>query len=193
MKIYLIRHEQRHDDPSFYSPLTKEGLTNSQKLVEKLEKLNITKIIVSPFIRTLQTIYHYIKKHNTQINIEHGLVEIKHPDIFTKRTHHFILPTYIAEKFNYNPSYTSIIPASSIKFPETYNDVKIRVKKLLKELINQYYKSNEVILLVTHQCVCTVIMNIINKKNNIDTKLNEYKMGHLTLVFDDDDWIYKSI
>jgi hypothetical protein len=35
MKIYLLRHEDRTQDCSFFAPLTYDGLENAKKLVEK--------------------------------------------------------------------------------------------------------------------------------------------------------------
>ena len=61
MKIYILRHEDRTQDCSFFSPLTETGLNNSIKLIDHLKNENITKIYCSPFIRTLQTIYPFSK------------------------------------------------------------------------------------------------------------------------------------
>ena len=57
MKIYLLRHEDRTMDLTFFSPLTKNGLENSNELVKYLEREKINTIYSSPYIRTLQTIY----------------------------------------------------------------------------------------------------------------------------------------
>ena len=38
MKLYILRHEDRTQDCSFFSPLTKEGLNNSIKLIDILKK-----------------------------------------------------------------------------------------------------------------------------------------------------------
>ena len=59
MKIYILRHEDRTMDLTFFSPLTKKGLEKSLKISDELEKLNINSIYSSPYIRTLQTIYPY--------------------------------------------------------------------------------------------------------------------------------------
>ena len=57
MKIYLLRHEERVHDASFFAPLTKNGLINvSSELLEYLDDLNITQIYCSPFLRTMQTV-----------------------------------------------------------------------------------------------------------------------------------------
>ena len=43
MKIYVLRHEDRTMDLTFFSPLTKNGLDNSIELIKHLEreKINI--------------------------------------------------------------------------------------------------------------------------------------------------------
>ena len=38
MRLYILRHEDRTMDASFFSPLTKEGLDNSVKLIDILNK-----------------------------------------------------------------------------------------------------------------------------------------------------------
>ena len=130
MKIYILRHEDRTSDCSFFSPLTELGLNNSNKLISVLEKLNIDIIFSSPFIRTLLTVKPYVLTHNKYINIEYGLSEIHHEDIISKKSVGMLLPEYIAKSFNYNCNYKSIIGYANIKYPEKYNDVVRRIKKI---------------------------------------------------------------
>ena len=68
MRIYILRHEDRTQDATMFSPLTEEGLENSIKLINDLEDLDIDKIYSSPFIRTLQTVYPYANKKDININ-----------------------------------------------------------------------------------------------------------------------------
>ena len=39
MKIYILRHEHRTEDCSFFSPLIEKGLYNAKKLVPYLKDL----------------------------------------------------------------------------------------------------------------------------------------------------------
>ena len=191
MKIYILRHENRTQDCSFFSPLTELGLSNSNKLVSLLNELNIDIIYSSPFIRTLQTIKPYILYSKKNINIEYGLSEIHHSDIITKKAVGIILPEYIAKSFNYNCNYISIITHTDIKYPEKYSDIIIRIKKILYNLIKKYYNTNINILLVTHQSLCSAILEIVNKYNIIDTHIiHNYPKGKLSLVYDNN-WVYK--
>ena len=191
MKIYILRHENRTQDCSFFSPLTELGLSNSNKLVSLLNELKIDIIYSSPFIRTLQTIKPYILYSKKNINIEYGLSEIHHSDIITKKAVGIILPEYIAKSFNYNCNYISIINHTDIKYPEKYSDIIIRIKKILYNLIKKYYNTNINILLVTHQSLCSAILEIVNKYNSIDNHIiHNYPKGKVSLIYDNN-WIYK--
>ena len=191
MKIYVLRHEDRTNDCSFFSPLTELGLNNANNLVSILDELNINIIYSSPFIRTLQTIKPYIIKTNKYINIEYGLSEIHHSDIIPKKAVGVLLPEYIAKSFNYNCNYKSIINNKDIKYPEKYNDVVIRIKKILHKLIKKHHNSDINILLVTHQSMCCAILEIINKYTKIENHiLYNYPKGKLSLVFDNN-WVFK--
>jgi len=194
MKIYILRHEDRTQDCSFFSPLTKTGLNNSVKLIDYLKKENITKIYCSPFIRTLQTIYPYAKNNNININLEYGLVEIHHQDLIPKKAVGISLPEYLAESFNCNLNYKSFFKSTDIVYPEDNKEVCKRTRKLLQNLISQNYLLNENIVLVTHQSVCCEILKIVNKSNKLEPSvMTSYNKGKLSLVFDTDKWTYKPI
>ena len=44
MKLYILRHEDRTQDATFFAPLTKTGLDNSLKLIAKCDELHIKNI-----------------------------------------------------------------------------------------------------------------------------------------------------
>lgn len=198
MKIYILRHEDRTRDCSFFSPLTLVGLENAEKLIDILKKCKINKIYSSPFIRTLQTIYPYCNKTNKTINIEYGLSELHHQDIISKNAAGISLPEYLAEAFCYNSEYKTIIIPSEIKYPEKEIDVLPRIKKVLKEIITHNYKTDNNIIIVTHQAICIAVLKIVNKfsnefKNKISRdNLTNYPKGRLCLVFNNN-WTYLPI
>jgi broad specificity phosphatase PhoE len=194
MKIYILRHEERTIDASFFGPLTKNGILNSINLIPILEKLNINKIYCSPFVRTLQTILPYSKKKNIKINLEYGLVEIQHPDIIAPKGVRVELPDYLEDEFNKNKNYASIIKTSDLQYPEDDKLLERRTKKILKKIIETNYKTNDNILIVTHQGLCKNILKIVNNSFVIDTEyINEYKTGTVSLIFDTNKWVYKKI
>ena len=129
MKLYILRHEDRTQDATFFSPLTKDGLENSEKLIELLNELNIDIIYSSPFIRTLQTINPYAKYKNLKINIDYSLAELQHPDLIPPNSYQVTLPKYIAKDFNYSDIYESTITPHDYKYPEDETAMNKRIKK----------------------------------------------------------------
>jgi len=198
MKIYILRHEDRTQDCSFFAPLTETGLTNSKNLVGKLKEVKIDLIFSSPFIRTLQTIFPYAKESNLKINLEYGLSELHHADIIPAKAVGISLPEYLAESFGYEPSYKTIVKPTDIKYPETNKHVVQRVKRTLKDIISKYCESNCNIIIVSHQSICNAILQIVNKesekfKGTIPEKtMNGYEKGKLSLIFDNG-WTFKKI
>jgi broad specificity phosphatase PhoE len=195
MKIFILRHEDRPQDCSFFTPLTKNGLERSVKLVPILKKLNITEIYSSPFIRTLQTVYPFSKEANLKINLEYGLSELHHSELIAKKAVGMYLPEYLAESFNYNPEYKTIIKPEEIKYPETEKDINIRTKRVIKNIITKNIETNANILLVTHQAFCISCLKIVNKSLTTkldESKLTDYPKGKVSLIFDNE-WIYKEI
>ena len=183
MIIYLLRHEDRTQDCTFFSPLTENGLENAEKLIDVLKKLKINKIYSSPFIRTLQTIYPYSKKYNYKINIDYSLAELQHPDLIPPNSYQVTLPKYLEKKFNYNENYNSTMLPTEFNYPENNIELSKRVKKIFKKIINNNHQTNNIIILVTHQGICNTIFKIISK--NKDFKKNiKYPKGAVTKIFD---------
>ena len=74
MKIYLLRHEIRDlKNPTFYSPLLKQGLDNADKLKYILKTQSIDTIYSSPFKRVFQTVKPYCNLEDKKVNIEYSL------------------------------------------------------------------------------------------------------------------------
>jgi broad specificity phosphatase PhoE len=192
MRIYILRHEDRTMDATFFSPLTKDGLNSSVKLADVLKKESINKIYSSPFIRTLQTVYPYTQSTNRKVNLEYSLSEVQHPHIIPEKSYQVTLPEYIAESFNYNPKYISMLNPIDHVYPESEKDVETRVKNFIKKLIHTNYLTDNNILLVTHQIVCNIIIKFATKniKNNIN---GNYPRGALSLVLDNTIWTFKTI
>ena len=195
MRIYILRHEDRTMDGTFFSPLTQDGLDNSIKLIEILTKCKIDTIYSSPFIRTLQTVLPYSKSRNLKINLEHSLSEIQHPHLIPVKSFQINLPLYIAEQFNYNPLYTSCLNPSNHVYPENEKNVSARVKRFISQVIKEMMDKDVNILIVTHQIVCNCLLKTATKKIpgiTIDNSYN-YPKGGLTKIFDKTDWVFEPI
>ena len=194
MKIYILRHEDRTQDATFFSPLTKEGLDNSVKLIDTLINEDIDIIYSSPFIRTLQTVHPFAKNRNKKINIEYALSEIQHPHLIPPKSYEVSLPTYIAESFNYNSKYTSTMEPEQHTYPEDEKNVTVRIKKFLNKLVNENINTKYNILIVTHQAVCNSILRIATKDSSTQIDYTySYPKGGLTQVFNKDKWVFKPI
>ena len=196
MKIYLLRHTDSTMDATMFSPLTKEGLDQSKKLVKVLTKEKIDTIYSSPFIRTLQTIYPYAKKNNLPINVDYSLSEIQHPIIIAEKSYQITLPQYIADSFNISSEYTSTMNPSDYSYPEDDKIVEKRVKKFMTKLVTDNINNKCTIVIVTHQVVCNIILKFATRKQtssvNIDSTYN-YMKGGLTRVFSKDKWVFEPI
>lgn len=196
MKLYILRHEDRTMDLTFFSPLTKSGLENSIKLIDNLEKEKVNSIYSSPYIRTLQTIYPYSKKYNLKPKLDYSITELYQEDNIPKKSYQITIPEYIAESFNYDENYESLFMPNKIDFPEKIPAFKKRIKFFLKNLIRNNYNTDKNILLVTHQGVIDILMGLLSKSDKrlaedlIDLK---YPKGALTKVFEDNLWKFKKI
>jgi len=195
MKIYVIRHEDRTMDLTFFSPLTKTGLENSVKLISILEKEKINSIYSSPYIRTLQTIYPYSKKYNITPKLDYSVVELYQEDNIPKKSYTITLPEYLEESFNYDNEYKSLILPKDIEFPENIKSFNLRIKTFLKNIIQQNYNTDKNILISTHQGVIQYIYHLIKKSNkelNVEP-VERYPRGALTKIFENNKWKFDKI
>lgn len=195
MKIFILRHEDRTQDATFFSPLTSTGLERSEVLVDVLKKNKINKIYSSPFIRTLQTINPYCEKCGVKVNLEYSLSEIQHPVIIPEKSYQVRLPTYMAHNFNSNDKYKSLLDPIDHVYPEDEVNVSKRVRHFLNTLFNNKLNRSDNILLVTHQVVCNEILKIATKNmRGIDiTSTFNYPRGGLTEVFNKDEWLFEPL
>ena len=196
MRLYILRHEDRTMDLTFFSPLTKNGLEKSNELIKFLENEKINCIYSSPYIRTLQTIYPYSKKYNLKPKLDYSITEMYQEENIPKKSYQVTLPEYIAESFNYDNEYKSVSMPSDIEFPEDIKKFNKRIKNFVKNIIRNNYSTENNILLVTHQGVIDIILRSLGKR---DKELNEkvkdlkYSKGALTKIFEDNEWKFKKI
>lgn len=200
MKIYILRHEDRTMDCTFFSPLTEKGLKNSLELIDKLKGEKINMIFSSPFIRTLQTIYPYSEKYKIPINLEYSLVEFQHEDIIPKNSYMVRLPEYLAKDFNSNANYNTEFEPEDISYPEKIDDVKKRVKRFFSNLIRNHHDKEVNIIIVTHQLACNIMTQIAYGKRNKNTDSDSdygldvnYPKGALTKIMENNEWTFETL
>jgi broad specificity phosphatase PhoE len=174
MKIILLRHEERFNDPGFYTKLTDNGIINSLLLPSKLYDYNIDFIFCSPFIRTLETIESFCYKYNKKVNLEYGLYEYIHNPYFLLNKWYYDI-NEIDSKFNsiIDFNYKSIINKNDFSVLENEKDLEHRIIKFFDYLLSKY--RNNTILIVSHMGTINKIKDLYFKK----TKLNDlFSMGH---------------
>lgn len=180
MKIYILRHEERHNSPQFYTNLTPHGEKKSETLKLILEKENIDVIFSSPFPRVLQTIKPFcdMKNMNQEVNVDYALYETMYDPIHFKKDNYKVeLSKTDNEFYLANPEYKSQITINDIKCPEERGDVEFRTKKLYDYILNEYKNTEKNILIATHACTLNTIIN----KSDAEAM---YPQGGLTKIFD---------
>ena len=168
-----MRHQIRDNDISFCSSLNKDGkflAINDSK--PKLNKLNITQIYSSPFLRTLQTIEPYVKGNGKLVNVEYSLYEYLNKSFFSKDNYLQAPDKSWYNAFNINKRYKSFLNPLYLKYGETEYDIQKRVNNFLRYLLKKYEKTNEVILLVTHMHTAQCIIKAV-KMPNIEINMGD--------------------
>tara|TARA_B100001094_G_C18168406_1_gene793596 strand:+ start:79 stop:627 length:549 start_codon:yes stop_codon:yes gene_type:complete len=180
MKLFLLRHQIRGPEQTFYSPLLIDGLYNSNKLKYILENLNINFIFSSPFIRCLQTVKPYCLLCNLNVNKEIGLYESIDFSIFDKDNYKIDITENDKEFSIINKNYNSYINLDEIE-PE---NIGSRILKFKKYLLDKYMNTDYNILLVSHQTP----INYFLERDDI-----RFPMGTLYEVIDIKNNIVKNI
>ena len=190
MKLIILRHEERPNNSLFFTPLTENGKKNAEELKNKLQD-NIDLIYSSPFLRVLQTIYPYCKKHNKTVNVENSFYEYCQPPDFNHNNHRHFISEY--NKFEYyeyitniiNKKYKSSVFVSNIKYLEKEQDIQNRVFPFIYNLCKKYKNTNKTILIISHMSICNFIKKVFNKNIKID---GEFPMGSFEEIIINENW-----
>jgi broad specificity phosphatase PhoE len=177
MKIYLLRHEDRPiNNPGFLTELTQLGKERSNNsLKNTLNNINFTHVYCSPFLRTIQTISPYVENKH-YVNIEYGLAEGLHDEIFKNEFDCTVKnpPCHIS-------NYKSIIDIEQYRYYEDEEQIRIRVGLFYKNLTENHKNEHHTILLVSHQCICNILLDNIRNVKERDIH-EKYDMGKLVHV-----------
>ena len=152
--VWIARHGNRLDfvNPEWFNtarrrydpPLSEDGLIQAQELGQRLKNNNISHIISSPFLRTIQTANEVAQVLDLPIKLEAGLSEWFNPDWMDSHpeTHP---QEFLAQEYpRIDWSYRSLVTPS---YPETEAKVTRRTKQTASKLMRQF---SEDILLVGH-------------------------------------------
>ena len=178
MKLIVLRHFQRYEDTSFYSSLTLEGFANSLVIVKRLERMGITHIYSSPYLRAIQTVFPFVEHMN-----DYGLKIRVEPVIGEMRNLQNFQPAHLFEKgindipIKYSPDldweYKSMTDTLHVERPESFEDVVERVLQFFHNLAD-IHELNDRILIVTHSSIVNAMKRIYNDTNNNDDVPHPY-------------------
>lgn len=179
MRLFLLRHEERPSTQvNFRTELTDRGKENANKLVKKLQELNIDVIYSSPYIRTLQTINPYAKDRDIMIKVDYSLHEYVTLD-FTQSELYDKLSVDEIGYYHINEKYQSLIDIDDIAYPETPELVFHRVANFLLFIVENYKNTNHNIILVSHMYAINAIIKYFTKDR---TLYDLYPMGFLSEI-----------
>lgn len=156
MRVFIIRHGDKekgdyynlvlnHQDP----PISQDGIAKAKKLIDYFGNKNISKIIVSEYLRTYQTAKYiadtnglHITKDNRLNEIDNGVIESMSDKEIEEKYPEFWNDFFSCSK--------------DVRFPEGENseEVQVRQKSLLDELI----QNGEDALLISHEGYIRLLM-----------------------------------
>ena len=185
MSIYLLRHEERYDNPGYFTTLTVKGRKKSQELSNTLNEIDFDTIYCSPFLRTIETIYPYVRQYKKKVNIEYALYEFIRKETFTMKNYLHNVYEFIDYAPEYpcfpyiNHNYISFIRDTDIHYPETYKSIYDRIQPFIDNIIENIGEKK--ILLVTHMSTFNMIKNYIQLQTFSDND-PKFPMGTLEKV-----------
>jgi len=155
MKIIVLCNMTSTDPLSYFSPLTYQGLTDADNLVEILRTKKIDKIYCSPFLKTLQTIYPFCIHINKQVKIEPAFHDEQRIEEISRlgeqRNRRFtslIGYEYLSEIIDSH--YKAKFFRNNIRLEERKQDIINRLYPVLYKICEKYKHGDRRILIVTH-------------------------------------------
>lgn len=145
-RVYFIRHAQ--SDRSFHDertrPLTPEGMADTEKIIPVLKDKGITRIISSPYTRTIQTVEKLSKALELEIVTDDDLRERNAGKWHGDRFFDFVERQWA--DFNY-----------SIEDGESLRQVQERNIRALKKYLDKY--NGQTLAIATHGTALSTIIN----------------------------------
>lgn len=199
MEIYFIRHGEtlwntlkifqgRSD-----SPLTELGISQAEKLSEKLKDIEFTDFYSSPMGRTIQTTKIIMRDRKQEIKFIEEFKEISMGDIegIPRSEFEEKYPKEFYDFFNNPVDYDP-----KVYHGENYYEVIERVKKGLDKLLS-YLNDSDRVVVVTHGVTLKALFHVITKERmdvlgaakvpqNTSVSIVKYKDGKFNIeVFSD--------
>ncbi|MEL6439246.1 MAG: histidine phosphatase family protein [Cyanobacteria bacterium J06621_8] len=152
--VWIARHGNRLDfvNPEWFStavrpydpPLSADGLVQAAELGQRLKSEDISHIVASPFLRTIQTANEVAKVLNLPIILEAGFSEW-HNEAWMRETPEIHPQDFLAREYPaIDWSYQS---CKYPQYPETREEVYQRTAATIKQLVTKFSSS---MLIVGH-------------------------------------------
>lgn len=169
MLVYLVRHGQsvgnkKGTHQTSKTPLSKDGITQAQKVAKRLKKLPIDLIYSSPFKRTKQTAEIISREVGLPVEYWQDLHEVLHPseiekshkdDPEAKRIKKLVNDNYYKGDWKYSDE-------------ESPNELLDRAKKVLDHLLDHHKEQN--VLCITHGALMKTLTAMVVLGENIAPK-----------------------
>lgn len=168
-----FNHAPRRYDP----PLSEDGKIQAKQLANRLKQEKIEHLVVSPFLRTIQTGYIIAETLNLTMKLEAGLSEWHNPQWMSEKpeTHPKQELENIYPRIDWSYS-SQVFP----EYPETQAKVFQRMEAIIR-ILTQKFPDN--LLLVGHAIsVEGIVKSIMGKDVEVNTSL----CSLTKLVYDQD-------
>jgi broad specificity phosphatase PhoE len=175
MRIVVLRHEQRGSLSDFDSPLTDQGVANSDTLPNTFKEKTITidEVYSSPYIRCIQTILPLCTLYDKKIKVENALCEfhIFQEDIELSSViirHHTDTEK---DLFNIDENYDSVLSHQEYQqkykngLRESIKDVLQRIWKFTGQLLLNA-SQDKTVLLATHMSIVNAVRYVLKFRQN---------------------------
>lgn len=176
--ISLIRHGKTIANDKNYlcsslpgSELNHEGIEQTKSLANKIDQDSVIydSVHISPFQRTIQT-FHYL---NTNINRNW----MKKAPIISENIKELDYGLYSGENPKLNPQNAALIHEriarhdNNIRFGISGENEYELLERIYRYVINLIKSDDTEVLLITHQCVASIIYKLYSEINNISEKV----------------------
>ena len=147
--IYGLRHEERPEDPGYFTHLTATGARNSLQLGKSLPAF--THVYTSPFVRCLETIEPFCLRRGVMARREFALYERTEDPRFTPAN--YLVDVVPQDQTDIvDPNYESFLAPVGVRRNETAAQVRERAQGLLAHL-REAHGPGDKVLLVSHMSV----------------------------------------
>jgi broad specificity phosphatase PhoE len=174
--IWMTRHGNRldfvcpewfnHAPKPYDPPLYRDGIIQAQELAQRLKGETIKHILVSPFLRTIQTANEIAQVLDLSLKIEPGLSEWLNPDWMRVKpeTHSQEELSSLYPRIDWTYQ-SQIMP----QYPETESEMMLRSAIMIQKIVSQF---DDPILLVGHSAsIAGATLGLINRDIPINTPL----------------------